>query len=222
MTTPRAISAATTYHASTSGGPYAKVNGPLVTASTYLDTGRSNGTTYYYVITAVDTASNESGDSNEASATPSAPGSTTLLEDGFEADFSKWTDGGTTDWDRAISQKDTGSFSAHAGSADNDLTSDNLNSTGSSSITIEFWYRDDDIDNGDDIFLQLYNGTTYNNTFELGNTSPEDTWHFHTVTINSTGGNTQYFRSNFRIRFESTSIDSGENLWIDDVKVTVQ
>ena len=63
MTTPRAISAATTvYRSTTSGGPYAKVNGPLVTASTYLDTGRSNGTTYYYVITAVDTASNESGD----------------------------------------------------------------------------------------------------------------------------------------------------------------
>ncbi|MGH9894024.1 MAG: hypothetical protein ACREA0_19000 [bacterium] len=210
------------YRSTTSGGPYSKVNGPLVTASTYLDTGLTNTTTYYYVTTAVDTASNESGNSNQASATPSAPGSTTILEDGFETDFSKWTDGGTTDWDRATSQQHTGSYSANAGSADNDLTSDNLDTTGSSSITIEFWYRDDDIDNGDNIFLQLYNGTTYNNTFELGNTSPEDTWHFHTVTINNSGGNTQYFRSNLRIRFEGTSIDSGENLWIDDVKVTVQ
>ena len=41
-----------------------------MTASTYLDTGRSNGTTYYYVTTALDAASNKSGNSNEAFATP--------------------------------------------------------------------------------------------------------------------------------------------------------
>ncbi|MFO8007750.1 MAG: fibronectin type III domain-containing protein, partial [Candidatus Brocadiia bacterium] len=38
--------------------------------SDYTDTGVTNDTTYYYVVTAVDTSSNESGYSNEASATP--------------------------------------------------------------------------------------------------------------------------------------------------------
>jgi hypothetical protein len=32
----------------------------------------------------------------------------------------------------------------------------------------------------------------------------------------------QYFKTNFRIKFEGSSIDTGENLWIDDVKVTAQ
>jgi hypothetical protein len=146
---------------------------------------------------------------------------TTLLTDGFETDFNKWTDGGATDWDRATDQKHTATYSAHAGSADNDLISDNLNSAGYSSITIDFWYRDDDIDDADDIYLQLYNGSAYANRLELGN-STEDTWQHATVTVNNSGGDAAYFISNFRIKFEGTSIDSGENLWIDDVVVTVQ
>ena len=144
----------------------------------------------------------------------------TLLTDGFESNFDKWTDGGTTNWDRTTSQKHSGSYSAHAGSRDDDLISDNLNTSGYSSITITFWYRDDDIDDGDNIYLQLYNGTSYANKFELGN-STEDTWHQYQVTINNSGADAQYFISNFRIKFEGSSIDSRENLWIDDVTVTV-
>jgi fibronectin type 3 domain-containing protein len=60
------------HRSTTPGGPYTKVNGPVVSASDYLDTGLSNGTTYYYVVTAVDTGSNESGNSSEAGATPAA------------------------------------------------------------------------------------------------------------------------------------------------------
>lgn len=72
----------------------------------------------------------------------------------------------------------------------------------------------------DNIYLQLYNGSSYVNFFELGN-STEDTWNHYPVTITSSQ-HSQYFRTNFRIKFEGTSIDSGENLWIDDVKVTAQ
>ena len=86
-------------------------------------------------------------------------------------------------------------------------------------MTIDFWYRDDDIDADDDIYLQLYNGSAYANRLELDSSS-EDTWQHATVTINNSGGDAAYFISNFRIKFEGTSIDSGENLWIDDVVVT--
>ncbi|NIO81063.1 MAG: hypothetical protein GTN53_10675, partial [Candidatus Aminicenantes bacterium] len=54
--------------ATTTGGPYTQVAN--VTVSSWNDTTVTNGTTYYYVVTAVDTGSNESGNSNEASATP--------------------------------------------------------------------------------------------------------------------------------------------------------
>ena len=144
-----------------------------------------------------------------------------LLEDGFETNFDKWTDGGTTDWDRTTSQKHTGSYSAHCGRYDNDLKSDNMDTSSSSSITIVFWYRDDDIDDRDNIRLQLYDGDNYDNKFELGITSPEDTWHQYEVTINNSGADAQYFHSTFRIKFEGSSIDRNENLWIDDVTVSV-
>ncbi|MGE5328914.1 MAG: fibronectin type III domain-containing protein [Deltaproteobacteria bacterium] len=58
--------------ASTAGGPYTTI-AENVTSAAYTDTGLTNGTTYYYVVTAVNSAG-ESTNSNEASATPQAPG----------------------------------------------------------------------------------------------------------------------------------------------------
>ncbi|PQJ26858.1 hypothetical protein BSZ35_18175 [Salinibacter sp. 10B] len=49
-----------------------QVNGSLLTSTSYTDSGLSNGTTYYYRLTAVDEAGAESTPSGEASATPSA------------------------------------------------------------------------------------------------------------------------------------------------------
>src|SRR5262249_33489774 len=63
---------ATSYHvkrATVSGGPYTTVGSP--TSTSFTDTGLSNGTTYFYVVTAVNSAG-ESGNSNQASATPTA------------------------------------------------------------------------------------------------------------------------------------------------------
>jgi concanavalin A-like lectin/glucanase superfamily protein/fibronectin type III domain protein/NHL repeat-containing protein len=58
------------YRSTTAGGGYSKVNGPRLSASAYTDSGVTNGTTYYYVVRAVDRSGNPSGDSNEAQATP--------------------------------------------------------------------------------------------------------------------------------------------------------
>ena len=58
------------YRSTSAGGPYSKLNGPFVTSSLYTDSQVTNGTTYYYVVVAVDNSSNLSADSNEASATP--------------------------------------------------------------------------------------------------------------------------------------------------------
>ena len=58
-------------HRSTgSGGPYSKINVGLVSPSAFTDTGVIAGITYYYVVTAEDDSANESGNSNEDSATP--------------------------------------------------------------------------------------------------------------------------------------------------------
>lgn len=74
--------------ATTAGGPYATI-ASNVSGTTYLDTGVVNGTTYYYVVTAI-TAASESGNSNEASATPQASGKVLLqieLIDGLQKEY---------------------------------------------------------------------------------------------------------------------------------------
>ena len=52
------------------GGPYSTI-ATGITAPSYTNTGLTNGTTYYYVVTALNATGGESPNSNQASATPS-------------------------------------------------------------------------------------------------------------------------------------------------------
>jgi len=60
------------YRSTTKGTGYVQINPSLVTQTSYHDTGLTNGVTYYYVVTAVDTDGNETDHSREVSATPFA------------------------------------------------------------------------------------------------------------------------------------------------------
>lgn len=67
------------YRSTIPGAGYTKLNASLVIDSTYNDTTAVLDTAHYYVVTAVDTSSNESNNSNEANATPVATGIGTIL-----------------------------------------------------------------------------------------------------------------------------------------------
>jgi len=56
------------FRATTHGGPYTQINASLVAATMYADNTVLDGTTYYYVTTAVDPAGEQSAYSNEAEA----------------------------------------------------------------------------------------------------------------------------------------------------------
>jgi Abnormal spindle-like microcephaly-assoc'd, ASPM-SPD-2-Hydin len=56
------------YRSEVSGGSYSPLNGTAIKALSYDDTTVSLGTTYYYVVTAVDASGNESVQSNQATA----------------------------------------------------------------------------------------------------------------------------------------------------------
>lgn len=68
------VSGATGYNvkrSTTAGGPYTTI-ASNVSGTSYVDNDVVNGTNYYYIVTAI-TAESESANSNEASATPTAP-----------------------------------------------------------------------------------------------------------------------------------------------------
>ncbi|HUG64327.1 MAG TPA: S8 family serine peptidase [Gaiellaceae bacterium] len=82
------------YRSTESGLGYEKLNtSSLVGSSHYNDTTVTNGTKYYYVVSAVDASNNESGNSNEASATPtsSSSGTTISLSSSSSSTGSSWT-----------------------------------------------------------------------------------------------------------------------------------
>jgi predicted secreted protein len=60
----------TVYRSTTSGEGYMPLTGSLLSNPSYTDSSVSNGTTYYYVVTATDTSDNESSTSGEEAATP--------------------------------------------------------------------------------------------------------------------------------------------------------
>jgi hypothetical protein len=63
------VSGYNVYRGTVSGGPYAKINSALVTATSDTDSTVASGLTYFYVVTAVDSTNAESAYSNEVSAT---------------------------------------------------------------------------------------------------------------------------------------------------------
>jgi fibronectin type 3 domain-containing protein len=80
-----ASSGATSYHvkrSTTSGGPYTQVAGP--TSASFTDTGLTNGTKYFYVVAAVNSAG-ESANSSEVNATPTAPATAPSTPTGLQA-----------------------------------------------------------------------------------------------------------------------------------------
>ena len=56
------------YRGTVSGGPYSMINSSLDSSTAYTDSTVTSGTTYYYVATAVNSSSEESGYSNQATA----------------------------------------------------------------------------------------------------------------------------------------------------------
>lgn len=68
-----AVSGYNIYRSSTSGGPYTRLNSTLLSGTTFTDNNAQAGQTYFYVTTAVDSSSVESGYSNQAEATVPSP-----------------------------------------------------------------------------------------------------------------------------------------------------
>ncbi|OVE76320.1 hypothetical protein BVX97_01425 [bacterium E08(2017)] len=89
------------FRSTTSGSYGAELTYTGPGSSSYLDTDVTNGITYYYVVKAIDTSTNESPQSAEVSATPDAQKLITIFgsnDDGFGAFAGAKSDGSTEVW----------------------------------------------------------------------------------------------------------------------------
>ena len=131
-----------------------------------------------------------------------------------------WTETpGDNRWNQESDQVYDGAFSAdfdgqNPGQTGN-LETPDLDLTGASSLYLEFWYRDDDLDPNEYV-LEFYDGTAWDLIEDLGFTIQEDQWLHYSVNVSDP----QYFIVNFRIRWNCDDVENGETAFLDLVTVT--
>ena len=195
-----ASSGATSYNvkrATTNGGPYTTIASPAGTS--YTNTGLTNGTTYYYVVSAVNGVG-ESANSSQASATPSGGGSSSALQ----VESSSFGGGVTIDSNNAgFNGTGFANFPASGGFAQFDNVSGG--SGGTATLVVRYALGA----SGSRTGALLVNGASQPVTF--ASTGGWTSWATLSVniTLNSGTANT--------IRFESNGADLGN---IDEITVT--
>ena len=139
----------------------------------------------------------------------------TLLDDGFE-NFNWDTNWNAIphNWQEDNYRVHSGSASAHASNYNEGyFTSDSLDASEAVAIYVDFWFRKTGTDYSD-FTLYYYDGSNYDLIDELDNNGADSTWLRYTAKITDS----QYFVTNFRVRFDAT-LDFGEECWVDDVLI---
>jgi len=145
---------------------------------------------------------------------PQLPPGIVLLNDAFSG--SPWNANWTGSWvsDSTIYAHATPSAKAKNGN-EGVFTSKDLDASNATAIHVEFWFQKDDIE-ATEFTLYYYNGTSYNLVRELDTLGEDDIWLYYTDTITDSN----YFKTNFKIRFDGFDLDSQENVWVDEVVIT--
>jgi len=142
----------------------------------------------------------------------------TLLDDGYEAvDWDENWDAIAHNWQEENSIVHSGSASAEANDDnDGDFICDDLNASGAVAIYLDFWFRKDGI-NPSEFLLYYYNGSSYGLIDDLDDNGADNTWLHYTQKVTDS----QYFISNFRIRFYANlnQILGTDYVWVDDVLI---
>jgi uncharacterized protein (UPF0333 family) len=123
-------------------------------------------------------------------------------------------------WSRTSSQHYDGSYSAYfdgGNGRSGDLTTPNLDCSNANAIYVDFWYKDTGCESGE-LLLQYYDGSQWITTpiRDLGATSSTQWIHYQETIPDS---QSQYFKSNFRLRIHASTSGSDDDAYIDLVTV---
>jgi hypothetical protein len=192
------------------------------TTNTFNVTGLSPLTTYNASVNAEDAAGNISG---------SATTSFTTLEGGggngeiaayyFETGLEGWIDGGNDCARQASSNSFEGTYSIRL--RDNSNTSNAVSPTldlsGNSQVSIEFHTYANSMENGENFFVEFYNGSSYQVIGDYASGTDFSNGSFFTDTIVLSSG-TYNFNANNRFRIRCDASANNDQIWFDQVIIT--
>jgi len=129
-----------------------------------------------------------------------------------------WTEThtGSGRWSRAYSPSRDYSGAAYydAGSGTSYLTTPDLDTSDANKIIVDFWYGSGCEAADNEFLLQYFDGTSWNTVENLGSTP--STWQNYHVEITDS----QYFKSDFKIRWYADTNQGNDDAWVDLVTVS--
>lgn len=194
-----------------------------VTGTSANVTGLTANTAYTFNVRAFDAAGNYSPLSNTVNVTTAGGGGAgQIAAYYFETGFDGWSDGGS-DCARVLSSANSyeGNYSIRLrdNSSSSISVSPVLNLTGNTQVTIEFHTKSISFENGEDFFVEFYNGSTYQivGRYIAGTHFSNGSFFTDTIVLNSSSYN---FNSNNRIRFRADASANDDQVYFDQVIIS--
>ena len=177
----------------------------------------STAGTYTAVLTVEDNGGQTASDS--ATITIDVP-PTVGFSDSFENGLGKWTQDSQKDWRRQSQRSTDGTYSIEVDgpAADASIESGAIDLGGSTSAIIEFdWFIERGLDNGEYIAFDISKdggSSWWEKRILQGNVDSEGVWHSERKVVTGI--------SSLKIRFRGTMSGSGEDAYVDNVRVVAQ
>jgi len=201
------------------------IDGNIVGTSTTTSfnvTGLSPLTLYAASVTAEDAAGNVSGSANTSFTTIDGGGNNgEIAAYFFETGLDGWTDGGN-DCARVQSANSfEGLFSVRLrdDSSTSNAVSPTLDLTGNTQVSVEFHTYANSMENGEDFFIEFFNGSSYQVIGQYISGSDFSNGTFFTDTIVLDSG-TYNFNANNRIRIRCDASGNNDQVYFDQIIIT--
>ena len=193
-----------------------------VTGTTYQATGLTASTSYSFSVRARDAAGNVSAASSSVNVTTLGTGGPTVLHQGFfESGWDGWVDGGSDSFRYAGSRSWEGTYSIRLrdNTSSSTMTLGSFNVTSYSSIDVEFYFYARSMENGEDFWVQFYDGSTWQTVATYARGTSFDNNTFYTATVNI-ASSSYTFPTNAQFRFRNDASANNDQVYIDQVTIT--
>lgn len=200
------------YRSTTDGSGYTEVTTTAITGTSFVNSGLTGGTTYYYVIRAQDTSLNLSANSAQVSAVPtSPPGPVTLFTDGFES--GNLTAGGWVVQNNSAVANTGARLSGAWGARMSGTTwmEKSRSTVGFNSISLSVARRTSGYDAGEFMYIEWWNGSVWASLGTVNTTA------YTSVTFNLPAGAAN--NAAFKFRFRTNASANNERGEIDNVSL---